>query len=133
MMETDWQGVDEDARRQGWWFIERLMELQLARWHEVASAAPSEVAVDVTCALSRALSRPADAWDVWHLRDLVETALYRFESADGRALLHRGMGRRHVRRVTERAALVVLVRGGLTLMVFDACYGPFAAVIPLLS
>jgi hypothetical protein len=33
---------------------------------------------------------------------------------------------------TERAALKVLVRVRLTSVVFDVCYGPFTAAIPML-
>ena len=112
-------------------FFEHLTTLPLARWYEIACAAPAELPAVAADALSRALSAPADAWDIWHTRDDVETVLYRFDCMDGRILLRGQVGLPHVRQITERAALAVLVRDGLSLVAFDACYGPFARAIPL--
>lgn len=132
-MEMQKQRMDEPGRAQVAHFMERLMVLPLAKWYEIARDAPADLAAGVAWALSRALSDPGDAWEIWHTRDDVETVLYRFESAEGHGLLRGHVGLPRVREVTERAALALLVRGSLTLAVFDACYGPFAAATPMPS
>jgi hypothetical protein len=132
MMELPARGTATEGMRMCGRFMERLALLPLPQWRDIAAGAPAELDARVAQALAIALET-ADAWEVWSLRDDLETVLYRFESAEGRLLL-RGRARLpHVRLISERAAYSLLVRTALAVVVFDTLYGPFAVAIPVVS
>lgn len=111
-------------------FLERLMVLDLAEWLRDVVEAPSEISEAHASALAHALTQLADPVAVWSACDDVETALFRFECAEGRVLLHDATRLAHLRMVTERAACCLLVRELLNARAFDAFYLPFARSIP---
>jgi hypothetical protein len=112
-------------------FLERLMVLPLADWSTVAMRCPNRIAEASEQALHEALSEPTTAFDVWSARDDVETALCCFECPEGRSYISRKGSRAHIKLVTERAALGVLLREVLGETHFIACYGGFEALIPV--
>lgn len=126
--ESDGKSTAQCAR-----FVERLMHLPLGTWSTVAVASPETVVEASGQALTEALSQPTISFDVWSARDDVETALWRFDSPEGRPYVSRKGSRAHIKLVTERAALAVLVRVVLGTTHFVVCYGRFESVIPVSS
>ncbi len=110
-------------------FAGQLLLLPLTTWCEAAAASPERLPECTEAALADALRAPGLALEVWNTRDDVETALCRFDCAEGRALLRMRRQRDHVRAVSERAALAVLVQDVLGAQDFRACYGGFATCI----
>jgi hypothetical protein len=110
-------------------FVDRLLLLPLVTWRDAAMACPSELPAPIEQMLADALRVPGLALDVWTIRDNVETALCRFDCWEGHALLRASGQRAHVRFVSERAALAVLVHDALPVPYFDTCYGGFSRCI----
>ena len=75
------------------------------------------------------LDDSALAWDIWSTGEDVETAVHRFESAEGRELHRCGPSRAQMRRVTTQAALAVLMRQVVEPF-FASLYGDFERIIP---
>jgi hypothetical protein len=107
-------------------FMERLSALPLREWHRIAMATPKEISRELECALTGALDVSANAFEGWRVRDGVATLLFRFECAEGRLLTRPRGTLAHIRCVTERAALAVLVRGRLAEPDFVGLIGGFA-------
>lgn len=114
-------------------FMERLTALPLREWGDVAMECPATIAAASEQAMTVALRDPLLALDAWSVRDDVESAMYRFECAEGRRYVAKKESRAHVRRVTERAALAVLVYDVLGATHFVVCYGVFERVVPVAS
>jgi len=112
-------------------FVDRLLLLPLVTWRDAAMACPRQLAATAAQALTEAMRTPELALEVWNTRDDVETALCRFDCAEGRVLLRARGQREHVHAVSERAALAVLVHDVLRAQDFSACYGGFARCIAL--
>lgn len=112
-------------------FMERLMGLTLRDWNEAAMESPDTIAEESDRAMKAALANPTLAIDVWNVRDNIELAVCRFGRPEGRPYVSKKGSRAHIRRVTERAALAVLVRDALGAMHFVVCYGGFERVIPV--
>ena len=112
-------------------FVDRLLLLPLVTWRDAAMACPPQLAATSAQALTEAMRTPELALDVWNTRDDVETALCRFDCAEGRVLLRAKGQREHVHVVSERAALAVLVHDVLRAQDFSACYGGFVRCIAL--
>jgi hypothetical protein len=110
-------------------FVEQLMLLPLVKWRDAAMACPRQLPAATARVLDAAIRDPVLALDVWNTRDDVETALYRFDCAEGQALLRGKAHRTHVHVVSERAALAVLVHAALSAEDFGACYGGFEGCI----
>lgn len=107
-------------------FMERLSALPLREWHRIAMATPKEISSELECALTGALDASANAFETWRVRDGVATLLFRFECAEGRLLTRPRGTLAHIRCVTERAALAVLVRERLAEPDFVGLIGGFA-------
>lgn len=112
-------------------FMERLVVLPLREWSEVAMESQDTIAEESAHAMKAALQDPTLAIDVWNVRDDVESAICRFDSPEARPYVAKKGSRTHVRHVTERAALAVLVRDALGATHFVVCYGGFERVIPV--
>lgn len=112
-------------------FSEQLLLLPLVTWRDAAMACPRQLAWHVEQALADALREPDVALDAWVIRDNITTAFCRFDCREGRALLSARGQRTHVRLVSERAALAVLVFDTLPSGHFSACYGGFDQCITL--
>jgi len=85
---------------------------------------------DVTnCAFMEVLRTPEVAWDAWCVRDDVEAAFCRFECPEGYQLLRPRGRREHLRTVSDRAALAVLVHDLISTPDFGRCYGGFVGCI----
>src|SRR5450830_694539 len=106
--------------------MERLLELPLGEWHRIAMATPKEISRELECALTGALDASASAFEAWRARDDVTTLLFRFECAEGRLLTRPRGTLMHIRCVTERATLAVLVRERLAEPDFVGLIGGFA-------
>jgi hypothetical protein len=113
--------------------MERLVTLSLRDWGDAATDCPSTIAAESEQAMTAALRDSMLALDAWSVRDDVESAMYRFDCAEGRRYVAKKESRAHVRRVTERAALAVLVYDVLGATHFVVCYGVFERVVPLAS
>src|ERR1700730_7135285 len=124
-------GTDHSETAQCARFVERLMYLPLGAWSTAAVGSPARIAEASDQALREALSQPTIAFDVWSARDDVETALWRFDHPEGRPYISRTGSRAHIKLVTERAALAVLVRVVLGTTHFVVCYGGFEGIIPV--
>lgn len=110
-------------------FVEHLLRLSLAVWHDAAMRSASELDDVTNRAFAEVLRTPEVAWDAWCVRDDVEAAFCRFECPEGYELL-RPRGRRgHVRTVSGRAALAVLVHDLIPASAFGRCYGGFVGCI----
>jgi hypothetical protein len=133
MMRLTGPTTDGYGRAQCAHFVERLTDIPLADWSNVAAGFPDRVAEASEQALKDALTEPTIAFDVWSARDDIETALWRFDCPDGRPYISRKGSRARIKLVTERAALAVLVRVVLGATHFVVCYGGFEGVIPLSS
>jgi hypothetical protein len=107
------------------------MDLPLSDWSTVAVGCPDRLADENERAFKHALSEPMIAFDVWSARDDVETALWRFDCPEGRPYIGRKGSRAHIKLVTERAALAVLLRVVLGATHFVVCYGGFERIIPV--
>jgi hypothetical protein len=94
-------------------FIERLLVLPLAEWHECAAKSPAQIARELENKLASALLMSATSFEIWRAGDNVETALFRFDGAEGRRLTRRAGTLVHIRVVTTRAALGVLASPAL--------------------
>jgi len=112
-------------------FVDRLLLLPLVTWRDAAMRCPRQLAWHVEQALAEGLRVPDLALEAWTIRDNVETAFCRFDCWEGRALLRTRDQRAHVRLVSERAALAVLVFRALPADCFSVCYGGFGPCIPL--
>ena len=110
--------------------VDQLLLLPLVTWRDTAMACPSHLAASTEQALADAVRASGMALDVWNTRDDVETAICRFDCAEGHELLRARGQREQVHLVTERAALAVLVREALPAQEFSACYGAFHRCIP---
>lgn len=110
-------------------FVERLLRLPLVAWHEAANRSARELDAVTRQAFLEVLRRPEVAWDAWCVRDDVEATFWRFECAEGRALLRPHGEREHVRAVSDRAALAVLVHDLIPASDFGRCYGGFSDCI----
>ena len=112
-------------------FVEHLVRLSLAAWYQ--AALDSNAALDaVTDRTFHAMLRmPEVAWDAWCVRDDVEATFWRFDCPEGRDLLRPRGRRRHIRSVSDRAALAVLVHDRISASDFDQCYGAFRDCIPV--
>jgi len=112
-------------------FVEHLLGLSLATWHQAALGSAAALDADTARAFREVLRTPEVAWDAWCVRDDVEAVFWRFECAEGRELLRPRGRRRHVRAVSDRAALAVLAHDLISVPDFDQCYGEFGACIPI--
>jgi hypothetical protein len=110
-------------------FVERLLRLSLAAWHQAALGSPAALDVITERTFREVLQAPEVAWDAWCVRDDVEATFWRFDCAEGRELLRPHGRRSHVRAVSDRAALAVLVHDLISLPDFDRCYGEFQSCI----
>jgi len=110
-------------------FIEHLLRLPLAAWHDAASCSAHELDVVTGRAFLEVLRRPDVAWDAWCVRDDVEATFWRFDCPEGRELLRPRGAREHVRAVSDRAALAVLVHDLIPATDFGRCYGGFSNCI----
>jgi hypothetical protein len=129
---TYWPLPDEESassRQPFVVYLERLMVLPLPEWVTAATAPCGRGAETASHTLTLALSAEA-LWNVWSLRDDVETACFRFECPEGRMLTRRRGRLRAVRAGTERAALCLLARARLADAVLVELYGGFEQVIP---
>lgn len=110
-------------------FVEHLLRLPLAAWHDAVTCSPSELDAVTARAFLEVLRSPDVAWDAWCVRDDVEATLWRFECPEGRELLRPRGERDHVREVSDRAALAVLVHDLISAPDFSRCYGGFSNCI----
>jgi hypothetical protein len=131
MMATrrDTMGIDGNGLVRVGHFMERLVALPARAWGDVAMECPATVAAASEQAMTAALLDPVLALDAWNVRDDVESAMYRFDCSEGRVYVAKKESRAHVRYVTERAALALLVRNALGPH-FAVCYAVFERVIP---
>jgi hypothetical protein len=124
--------MDERTREAGVrLFVDRLLLLPLVTWRDAAMACPRQLSAPIEQRLADAVRMPGLALDVWTIRDNIETAFCRFNCWEGHALLRTRDQRAHVRLVSERAALAVLVHEALPVPCFSTCYGGFGGCIPL--
>ena len=114
-------------------FVERLLRLSLAAWYRAALASSAELDAATDRTFRAVLRMPEVAWDAWCVRDDVEATFWRFDCPEGRELLRPWGCRRHVRAVSDRAALAVLVHDLLSVGDFDRCYGAFRGCIPVVG
>ena|SRR5690348_13644575 len=112
-------------------FVERLLRLSLAAWHRAALGSVAELDAVTDRTFREVLRAPAVAWEAWCVRDDVEATFWRFDCAEGRELLRPRGRRTHVRAVSDRAALAVLVHDLIAPPDFDRCYGEFRSCIPV--
>ena len=112
-------------------FVERLLRLSLAAWHQAALGSSVELDAVTEQAFRAVLRTPEVAWDAWCVRDDVEAAFWRFDCPEGEELLRPRGQRRLVRAVSDRAALAVLVHDLISVRDFDCCYGAFRGCIPV--
>lgn len=131
MMEQAGTGPNGYARTECAHFVERLADLPLVDWSAVVLGFPDEIAEVSEQALKKTLTEPTIAFDVWSVRDDIETALWRFDCPDGRPYVSKKGSRGRIKLVTERAALAVLVRVVLGATHFVVCYGGFESLIPV--
>ena len=110
-------------------FVEHLLRLSLAAWHDAAVRSASELDDVTSRAFAEVLRTPEVAWDAWCVRDDVEAAFCRFECPEGRALLRPRGERKRVRAISDRAALAVLVHDMISMSDFGRCYGEFGHCI----
>lgn len=131
MMATrrDTMGIDGNGLVRVGHFMERLVALSPRDWGDVAMECPAMVAAASEQAMTAALLDPVLALDAWNVRDDVESAMYRFDCPEGRIYVAKKESRAHIRHVTERAALALLVRNALGAH-FVVCYAVFERVIP---
>ena len=112
-------------------FVARLLRLSLAAWHQAAVGSAGALDVVTERTFREVLRTPEVAWDAWCVRDDVEATFWRFDCPEGRALLRPRGRRSHVRAVSDRAALAVLVHDLIPVQDFDQCYGEFQRCIPI--
>lgn len=110
-------------------FVERLLRLPLARWHEAAMSSASEPDDANSRPFVDLLQTPEVAWDAWCVRDDVEATFWRFECPEGRELLRPHGEREHVRTASDRAALAVLLHDLIPASDFGRWYGGFGNCI----
>jgi hypothetical protein len=110
-------------------FFDALMAIPLTDWRAAAARCPASIAGGAGRALQQIFDDRDLAWVVWSAREDVETALYRFDRSEGLPHQRTALGREHVRLVTGRAALAVLMRPVLASF-FGALYGDFERIIP---
>jgi len=110
-------------------FVERLLRLPLVAWYEAANCSAHELDAVTRHTFLEVLRRPELAWDAWCVRDDVEATFWRFECPEGRQLLRPRGEREHVRAVSDRAALAVLVHDIIPASDFGRCYGGFSNCI----
>ena len=112
-------------------FIERLLRLSLDVWYQAALRSAAALDAATERSFREVLRTPEVAWDAWCVRDDVEAAFCRFECPEGLELLRPRGRRSHVRVVSDRAALAVLVHDLISVPEFDRCYGQFRGSIPV--
>ena len=106
--------------------LNRLALMPLAEWHELAVSTPGRVSNELHHALTRALAQAATPFEVWQARDHLDTLMHRYDCAEGREMLRPLEQSGHVREVTERALLAVLVRPALREADFAVLVGSFS-------
>ncbi|HEX9484993.1 MAG TPA: hypothetical protein VF929_10450 [Gemmatimonadaceae bacterium] len=110
-------------------FMDRLMSISLDSWHQMAVASMDQSREPQSVIAPGALDARVSAFEVWRARDNVETALHRFESAEGRTFTRRPGDLMRIRRATECAALAVLARDTLTAQEFTEMVGGFSVLV----
>ena len=110
---------DADAMARTTHALERLMDVPISVWRDTAIEVTRAESPTLVVALARALREHGHPFDVWSVRDDVDTVMYRFECRRGLA----GWSTptiRAVRRATEHAALAMLLGSVLPRDVYGA-------------
>jgi hypothetical protein len=115
-------------------FIAQLLRIPLAEWRGYAmndnasfTSDAARALEEATEVLEHAIRLPDTLYAAWLVRDHVETAYYRFRSAEGRRQCPPSRVR-DVRIATERAALALLLRSWLSDEHFLLLRGGFTAL-----